>query len=157
MIILVLVLLLCVTVPVLILAACLIYCLLSRQIEANEKMKSMHPTTLSTIESATRETVLSAPRSIGQMSVTIANDNVLNADDDPATTVFSFSRTPFGTRTATFDLGTSLKASWTTNGQSQGPDTLAAALEGVLALHRRLEDLRLQQTEEYNKNTIEYS
>ena len=57
--------------------------------------------------------------------------------------------------TATFDLGSSLRASWTTDGQSQGPDTLAAALEGVLALHRRLEDLRLQQTNGHNIKEIE--
>lgn len=155
MLIVVLVLLLCVTVPILILAACLIYCLLSRQIMANEKMTSVSPPILSTIESATEEMALAAPSSIGQTSVAIGNDNVLFADD-PANTVFSFTRTPFGTRTtATFDLGSSLRASWTTNGQSQGPDTLAAALEGVLTLHRVLEDLRLQEAEGCNKKAIE--
>ena len=157
MVIVVLVLLLCVTVPVLVLSAFLIYCLLSRQIKANEKLSSTSPITISTIESATGETDLTDPRSHGPTSVAIANNNVLNADDPP-TAVFSFTRTPFGTRTtATFDLGTSLRASWTTNGQSQGPDTLAAALEGVLALHRRLEDLRLQQTEDQTKDAIEYN
>ena len=133
MVIVVLVLLLCVTVPVLVLSAFLIYYLLSRQIKANEKLSSTSPITISTIESATGETDLTDPHSHKPTSVTIANNNnVLNADDPP-TAVFSFTRTPFGTRTtATFDLGTSLKASWTTNGQSQGPDTLAAALEGQL-------------------------
>ena len=153
----VLVLLLCVTVPVLVLSAFLIYCLLSRQIKANEKLSSTSPITISTIESATGEIDLTDPRSHGPTSLAIANNNVLNADDQP-TAVFSFTRTPFGTRTtATFDLGTSLRASWTTNGQSQGPDTLAAALEGVLALHKRLEDLRLQQTEDQTKDEIEYN
>ena len=157
MVIVVLVLLLCVTVPVLVLSAFLIYCLLSRQIKANEKLSSTSPITISTIESATGEIDLTDPRSHGPTSLAIANNNVLNADDQP-TAVFSFTRTPFGTRTtATFDLGTSLRASWTTNGQSQGPDTLAAALEGVLALHKRLEDLRLQQTEDQTKDEIEYN
>ena len=158
MVIVVLVLLLCVTVPVLVLSAFLIYCLLSRQIKANEKSSTASPITISTIESATGETNLTDPCSNGPSSLAIANTtNVLNADDPP-TAVFSFTRTPFGTRTtATFDLGTSLRASWTTNGQSQGPDTLAAALEGVLALHRRLEDLRLQQTEDQTKDAIEYN
>ena len=159
MVIVVFVLLLCVTVPVLVLSAFLIYCLLSRQIKANEKSSTASPITISTIESATGETNLTDPCSNGPSSLAIANttNNVLNADDPP-TAVFSFTRTPFGTRTtATFDLGTSLRASWTTNGQSQGPDTLAAALEGVLALHRRLEDLRLQQTEDQTKDEIEYN
>ena len=47
-----------------------------------------------------------------------------------------------------FDLGTSLHASWTAAGQSQGPESLAAALEGVLTLHRRLEELRGRQRPE---------
>ena len=111
--------------------------------KANEKLSSTNPTTISTVESATVETVPNASRSNGCTTVAIGNDNVMNADE-PASAVFSFTRTPFGTRTtAIFDLGSSLRASWTTDGQSQGPDTLAVALEGVLALHRRLEDLRL--------------
>ena len=155
MLFVVLVLLLCVTLPILILAALLIYCLLSRQIKANEKLSSTNPTTISTVESATVETVPNASRSNGCTTVAIGNDNVMNADE-PASAIFSFTRTPFGTRTtATFDLGSSLRASWTTDGQSQGPDTLAAALEGVLALHRRLEDLRLQQTNGHNIKEIE--
>ena len=155
MVIVLLVLLLCVTVPILILAACLIYCLLSRKVKNNEKQSMTCPTS-SNIDTATVETAFDDPRSHGHSSVAIGYDNVLNADDPP-TAVFSFTRTPFGTRTtATFDLGTSLRASWTTNGQSQGPDTLAAALEGVLALHRRLEDLRLQQNEDQKNEEIEY-
>ena len=154
MVIVVLVLLLCVTVPVLIMASCLIYCLLSRQIKANEKMSSAPPTAISIIDSNTGETALTRQH----MSVDMGYDNVLNTDDLSATAVFSFSRTPFGSRTtAAFGLGTSLKASWTTNGQSQGHDTLAAALEGVLALHKRLEDLRLQQTDDHNEKELEYN
>ena len=158
MIIVVLVLLLCVTVPILIMASCLIYCLLSRQIKANAKLSSVPSTSISTIESATGETALTAPFSHRHASVVIGNDNVLNADNPAATGVYSYTRTPFGSRTTTtFGLGTSLKASWTTNGPSQGPDTLAAALEGVLALHRQLEELRLEQTEDHNINAIEYN
>ena len=41
-----------------------------------------------------------------------------------------------------FDLGAILHASWTAAGQNQGSESLAAALEGVLTLHRRLEELR---------------
>ena len=158
MLIVVLVILLCVTVPILIMASCLIYYLLSRKMKANEKLSSAPSTTISTIESATGETALTDPFSHRNASVVIGKDKFLNADDPVTTAVFSFTRTPFGSRTtADFGLGTSLKASWTTNGQSQGPDNLAAALEGVLALHRRLEDIRLQQTEDDNKNAIEYN
>ena len=122
MLFVVLVLLLCVTLPILILAALLIYCLLSRQIKANEKLSSTNLTTISTVESATVETVPNTSRSNGCTTVAIGNDNVMNADE-PASAIFSFTRTP--------------------------------ALEGVLALHRRLEDLHLQQTNGHNIKEIE--
>ena len=124
MLFVVLVLLLCVTVPIMVLAALLIYCLLSRQIKANEKLSSTNPTTISTVESATVETVPNASRSNGCTTVAIGNDNVMNADE-PASAVFSFTRTPFGTRTtATFDLGSSEAQSFLDNRRNlQGPDT----------------------------------
>ena len=146
MVIFVLVLLLCLAVPVLLVTACMIYCLLSRQIKANDKLSVSSPATLSTIESTTAETIPNARHSDGKTSVVIEPDNSFNPDVPAiASTVFTYTRTPFGTRTtAGFDLGeTSFRASWTnTNGQNHGPDSLATALEGVLALHRQLEELR---------------
>ena len=141
----VLVLLLCLAVPVLIVTACMIYCLLKRQIKAaSNNLHSTTPTTISTVESATVQPVPNALHNDGQMPM--EHENGLNTDDIPDPVVLTFSRTPFGTRTkTTFDLGSSLHASWTTAGQSQGPDSLAAALEGVLTLHRRLEELRGQR------------
>ena len=50
---------------------------------------------------------------------------------------FSPRRTPFGTHRKPLDLASSLKAS-----MSKGPEALAAALDGVLALHHRLEAIR---------------
>ena len=56
---------------------------------------------------------------------------------------FSPRRTPFGTYRKPLDLAGSLKASL-----SKGPEALAAALDGVLALHHRLEEMRTQQNTE---------
>ena len=146
MVVFILVLLLCLAVPVLIGTACMIYCLLKRQMKAaSDNMYSTTPTTISTIEAATVQTVPNALHSNGQTLTTIEQENSFNTDDIPSAAVFTFSRTPFGTRTMTaFDLGASLHASWTAAGQSQGPESLAAALEGVLTLHRHLEELRGQ-------------
>ena len=146
MVIFVLVLLLCLAIPVLISTACMIYCLMSRKIKANEKLSSTSPTTISTIESSLPQLIPSALPRDGQTSVVIESTN--NIDSlDTSIAAFTFTRTPFGTRTtATFDLGASLKASWTvTNGKCQGSDSLAAALDGVLALHKQLEELRNQR------------
>ena len=141
----VLVLLLCLAVPVLIVTASMVYCLLKRQIKAaSNNLHSTTPTTIFTVESVTVQPVPNAIHNDGQMPM--EHENSLNTDDIPAAAVFTFSRTPFGTRTMTaFDLGASLHASWTAAGQSQGPDSLAAALEGVLVLHRCLEELRGQR------------
>ena len=150
MVIFVLVLLLCLAIPVLIATACMIYCLMTRRITANEKLSSTSPTTISTIESSLPQTIPSALPSAGQTSVVIEHANDSDSFDPSTAAIFKFTRTPFGTRTtATFDLGASLKASWTvTNGNCQGSDSLAAALEGVLALHKQLEALRNQRPEE---------
>ena len=60
--------------------------------------------------------------------------------------------TPFGTRRISLDLAASLKATL-----SKGPESLAAALEGVLALHYRLEELRCHEDTAgiaHNKNDL---
>ena len=54
---------------------------------------------------------------------------------------FSPRRTPFGTSRKPLDFAASLKASL-----SKGPESLAAALDGVLALHHRLEELHQQRS-----------
>ena len=159
MVIVVLVLLLCLAVPILIVTACMVYCLLSGKTKANGKLSPISPPTISTIESAnvaqSASNVLHSDLAVGKTSV--AKDNALNSDDPAtATTMLKFTRTPFGTRT-TFDLGSSLQASWTINRQSNGPNSLAAALEGVLALHRHLEELRLQQPQEYVHGYDQYN
>ena len=140
----VLILLLSLVVPVLIVTSCMIYCLLKRQIKAaSDNLYSTTPTTISTVESATVKSVPNALHRDAQASVIIEQENAVNTDDIPLPAVLTFSRTPFGTRTMTaFDLGASLHASWTAAGQTQGPESLAAALEGVLTLHRHLEELR---------------
>ena len=150
MVIFVLVLLLCLAVPVLIATACMIYCLMSRKIKANEKLSSTSPTTISTIESSLPQSIPSAMPRDGQTSVVIEHTNDSDSIDPSTAAFFTFTRTPFGTRTtATFDLGASLKASWTmTNGKCRGSDSLAAALEGVVALHKQLEELRNQRPED---------
>ena len=146
----VLILLLSLAVPVLIVTACMIYCLIKRQIKtASDNLYSTTPTTISTVESTAVQPVHNALHSDAQTSVVIEHENGLNVDDIPASVILTYSRTPFGTRTMTaFDLGTSLHASWTAAGQSQGPESLAAALEGVLTLHCRLEELRERQLPE---------
>ena len=161
MVIVVLVLLLCLAVPILIVTACMIYCLLSGQTKANGKLSPICPPTISTIESAavvqSASNVVHSDLAVGKTSLPIAKDNTLNSDDPAtATTMLKFTRTPFGTRT-TFDLGSSLQASWTINRQSNGPNSLAAALEGVLALHIHLEELRLQQPQEYVHGYDQYN
>ena len=55
---------------------------------------------------------------------------------------FSPRFTPYGTCRKPLDLASSLKASL-----SKGPDALAAALDGVLALHHRLEEMRHQRSD----------
>ena len=67
--------------------------------------------------------------------------------------LFSPRRTPFGTRRTSMDFAASLKASL-----SKGPESLAAALDGVLALHNRLEKMRHQRNdsvpEHDHRNTL---
>lgn len=76
--------------------------------------------------------------------------------DTPLTILpFSPRCTPFGTNRKTLDLAGSLKASL-----SKGPEALAAALDGVLALHHRLEEMRQQRigTNPYqDRNALTYS
>ena len=147
MIVFVLVLLLCLALPILIVTACMLYCLITRQIKATDNLYSMTPKTISTVESAAVDQTITThlPSNI-QTSIAIKHENGLNTDDVPSAAFFTFTRTPFGTRTpAAFDLGASLRASWTVAGQSQGPDSLATALEGVLALYCKLEELKHQR------------
>ena len=61
--------------------------------------------------------------------------------------LFSPRHTPFGTRRTSLDFAASLKASL-----SKGPESLAAALDGVLALHNRLEKMRHQRNETVPEN-----
>ena len=69
--------------------------------------------------------------------------NSTQISDTPMTILpFSPRRTPFGTSRKPLDLAGSLKASL-----SKGPEALAAALDGVLALHHRLEEMRHQRAE----------
>ena len=81
---------------------------------------------------------------------------VINQPETPSAStlvLFSPRRTPFGTRRTSMDFAASLKASL-----SKGPESLAAALDGVLALHNRLEKMRHQRNdsvpEHDHRNTL---
>ena len=74
---------------------------------------------------------------------TIVNIDVPAVVQTPLTVItFSPRRTPFGTHRTPMNLPASLKASL-----SKGTESLAAALDGVLALHHRLEELRQQNND----------
>ena len=76
-------------------------------------------------------------------SLSKASPSSTQITDTPLTVLpFSPRFTPYGTSRKPLDLASSLKASL-----SKGPEALAAALDGVLALHHRLEEMRQQRSE----------
>ena len=77
-------------------------------------------------------------------AITIDVPSVVQEPETPPSMLLPFSPrlTPFGTLRKPMDFTSSLKASL-----SKGPESLAAALDGVLALHHRLEELRHQKNE----------
>ena len=83
------------------------------------------------------------PAKVKAESSSTFSPNSTQISDTPMTILpFSPRRTPFGTSRKPLDLAGSLKASL-----SKGPEALAAALDGVLALHHRLEEMRHQRAE----------
>lgn len=128
------ILLLCLILSLLTTTFCLFYCLLSNRVK-NVKA-SLSPTlAINDIESG-----FAKGQSIDLPDVTIDDSDV-----EALSTIATSIRTPFGTRTSPLDLASSLRASWMSLGHSQGHDTLAAALEGVLTLYLHLGELQLQR------------
>ena len=101
-----------------------------------------------TQKSSEHNKTITSSASTVSTAITINIPVVIKHETPPSTlALFSPRRTPFGTRRTSMDFAASLKASL-----SKGPESLAAALDGVLALHNRLEKMRHQRNDTVPEN-----